>query len=124
MQISKSIENLFSSIDEKNAEEFIKHLDENCFFRFGNLPAIDGAEEVGNFVAGFFDSINSLKHELSNLWNIPGGIVCHGTVTYTRHDMSVLTVPFSNIFQIKDDKISEYLIFADTSQLYSPPLLP
>jgi hypothetical protein len=45
-------------------------------------------------------------------------LVCHGTVTYTRHDSSTLTVPFANIFKVHGELIDEYLIFIDVSQLY------
>jgi CheY-specific phosphatase CheX len=119
MQKNKLIADLFRSVDDKNAEEMASFLDQSCLFRFGNLPAVTGVEEIRNFVSGFFDSIHSLKHECVEVWDISCGTVCHGTVSYTRHDMSVLTVPFSNIFTIKNDKIYEYLIFADTSHLYS-----
>jgi TRAP-type uncharacterized transport system substrate-binding protein len=47
-------------------------------------------------------------------------VICHGTVTYTRHDASTLTVPFANIFRTRDDLIDEYLIYVDASALYLP----
>ncbi len=120
MQHNSIIESLFAVIDEKNTHQFVRFLDDNCSFRFGNMPTVSGINNIEDFVGGFFDSIHSLKHDIEDLWDIPDGIVCHGSVSYTRHDKSVLTVPFSNIFKIKDEKIYAYLIFADTSQLYSP----
>jgi len=39
-------------------------------------------------------------------------VVCHGIVTYTRHDSSALTVPFANILTVEDGLFSKYLIFA------------
>lgn len=83
------------------------------------MPAVHGVEAVSEFVGGFFASIESLKHELSDVWSVPGGVVCHGIVTYTRHDKSELTIPFSNIFKVEDGKVHGYQIFADTSQLYA-----
>lgn len=108
---------LFASIDEKNIEKFSSFLLENCSFQFGNMPAVHGVDAINEFVGGFFSSIESLKHDLSDIWSVPGGVVCHGIVSYTRHDKSVLTVPFSNIFKIDDGKVCGYQIFADTSQL-------
>lgn len=110
---------LFSSIDEKNVEKFSSFLSEGCSFRFGNMPAADGVDGISQFVGGFFDSIKSLKHDIIETWEVPGGAICHGMVTYTRHDDSTLSVPFSNIFKIDNGKIFDYLIFADTSQLYA-----
>ena len=40
-----------------------------------------------------------------------------GQVTYTRHDGSQLSVPFANIFKLRDNLIEEYRIFGDFSAL-------
>jgi hypothetical protein len=110
---------IFASIDDKNIEKFSSFLSDDCSFRFGNFPAVHGIDGIGEFVGGFFDSIASLKHDIADIWTIPDGAVCHGSVSYIRHDNSVLSVPFSNIFKTSNDKVNEYLIFADTSQLYT-----
>ena len=44
-------------------------------------------------------------------------IACHGFVTYIRHDDSFLSVPFADVFSLRQGKIAEYLIFADLSRL-------
>ena len=113
------ITELFTSIDEKNIEKFSSFLADDCCFRFGNIAEVNGADEISKFVAGFFDSIDSLKHDIADTWIVPDGAVCHGMVSYVRHDKSVFSVPFSNIFKYGKGKIHSYLIFADTSQLYA-----
>ena len=113
------IKPLFAAIDAKDTEKFSSFLAESCTFRFANLPEITGAKAISQFVAGFFASIDSLNHEITDSWDIPGAVFCHGMVSYRRHDQSVLTVPFSNIFKTGNGKVQEYLIFADTSQLYT-----
>lgn len=118
MEDSGWIRELFSSIDARDTEKFSSFLSEKCGFRFGNMPLVSGSAAISEFVAGFFDSVKSLEHEIHEIWMIPNGVVCHGMVSYTRHNDSVLTVPFCNVFKTEDGKIHEYLIFADTSQLY------
>lgn len=113
------ITGLIHTVDAKDIETFSSFLDEDCRFRFGNLPGVAGRRNICEFVGAFFDSIASLNHEISESWIIPDGAVCHGIVSYTRHDSSVLTVPFANIFKTENRKFHEYLIFADTSQLYN-----
>ncbi len=110
---------LFNSVDDMNTEDFIAYLAKDCTFRFANIPAATGTIEIRSFLNHFFSSISSLSHNVSAFWEVPEGLVCHGFVTYTRHNSSTLTVPFSNIFTIKNKKIAEYLIFADTSALYT-----
>lgn len=109
---------IFRAIDNKDADKFVTFLSNDCIFRFGNLPEVKGIQEIRKFVAGFFDSIESLSHEVRESWHVPGGLVCHGQVIYVRKDGSNLTVPFSNVFKIGSKQITEYLIFADTSKLY------
>lgn len=108
---------LFESIDARDAEGFSSFLDDNCTFRFGNLPAVSGAANIRDFVAGFFDSIAAVDHQVAESWSVPDGVVCHGEVSYRRLDDSVLTVPFSNILKTRDGRIHEYMIFADISGL-------
>jgi len=119
MNSDKLISELFRAVDEKDIDKFCSYLHKNCNFRFGNLPVVSGLEEIQNFVSQFFDSINSLSHDIEEFWSTPDGIICHGTVTYIRHDNTSLTVPFSNILKISDEKINDYFIFIDTSLLYT-----
>ena len=109
---------LFRSIDEKDLQGFVSLLAQDCVFRFGNQPAVTGVNAIEDYVAGFFESIALLSHEIIASWDIPGGVVCHGHVSYTRHDGSILKVPFANILKLSPAGISDYRIFADTSQLY------
>jgi hypothetical protein len=109
---------LFNAIDAKDAGRFASFLSEDCRFRFGNLPELTGVAEVERFVAGFFESIHSVSHVIQESWDIPGGMVCHGQVTYVRRCGSSLTVPFCNVFRTSPAGITDYLIFADTSSLH------
>lgn len=113
------INELFKAIDSQDVNLFSSLLSADCRFRFANFPALTGVAEIENFVAGFFDSIDSLSHVLVGSWEVADGLVCHGSVSYTRKNGSVLTVPFANIFKMGSAGITEYLIFADTSQLYT-----
>lgn len=112
------IGSLFKSIDEKDPEAFSRFLAEDCRFKFGNMPEVVGRSNVEAFVRGFFESIDSLSHDVKESWDVGNGMVCHGSVTYTRKSGSKLTVPFSNILKMRDGQVYEYLIFADVSELY------
>jgi ketosteroid isomerase-like protein len=117
--MKQQIDELFKAIDGKDAGKFAAHLATDCVFRFGNLPSIEGRANAEQFVAAFFDSIASLSHTIMELWELPEGVICHGQVTYTRKNQTTLTVPFANVLKGNGEGISEYLIFADTSELYS-----
>ncbi|WP_455201157.1 nuclear transport factor 2 family protein [Kaarinaea lacus] len=113
------INQLFQSIDSKDSDAFLTFLAEDVFFRFGNAEPIHGKNNAGNVVRGFFESIKALQHDISETCSVDDSVICHGFVTYTKHDGSPLTVPFANIFKMEDEKIKEYLIYVDVSELYN-----
>ena len=109
---------LFQSIDSKDADAFMTFLADDVVFRFGNAEPVKGKTAVVEAVKGFFSSINDLHHELERVWNEEDALVCHGFATYTRHDQSTLRVPFANVLMLRDGLITDYYIFNDTSELY------
>lgn len=111
---------LFAAIDARDPAAFSRFIDPDCVFRFGNQPAVSGRAAITEYVTGFFASIQALRHELVELIETPQASICHGFVTYTRHDGSTLRVPFCNVFKPGRAGIGEYLIFADNSTLYTP----
>ncbi len=113
------LDDLFDTIDSMDAEGFSAFITDNCSFRFGNLPTVQGKENITGFVQQFFESLHAVNHEIRQSWKTEDGIVCHGMVTYIRHDQFSLTVPFCNVVSIREEGIYEYLIFADTSLLYA-----
>jgi len=119
VQTASWVRDLFTSIDSQDTPAFLGFLADNVSFRFGNAPVVDGKAAVGEVVSGFFKSIKSLRHEVIEYWAHPGSVVCHGEVTYTRHDASTLTVPFANILKLDGSLVREYIIFVDVSALYA-----
>ena len=114
------LQGLFNSIDNKDTTAFLGYLTDGCSFRFGNMPAVNGRDSIGQSVTAFLDSIKSVSHKIVESWSTAEQLTCHGMVTYQRLDGGLLTVPFANIMKKKagSERIHEYLIFADTSELY------
>ena len=108
---------LFQSIDNQDTEAFLAFLTDDVLFRFGNADPVNGKSAVGEVVSGFFGSVKGMHHNLVRVWDEEDVVICHGTVTYTRHDSTTLSVPFANIFGINNNLIKEYLIFIDISEL-------
>ena len=63
------VNQLFRSIDSKDSETFLQFLAEDVFFRFGNAEPIHGKNNAGNIVKGFFESIKTLQHDISETWS-------------------------------------------------------
>jgi hypothetical protein len=114
----EDILSLFSSIDKFDTKSFITYLDDEANFKFGNMPVVKGKDAIFEFVAGFFQAINGIRHTNLESWELEGIRFINGTVTYTRLDGSTLTVNFANTFKLNGDKIKDYLIFIDNSELF------
>jgi ketosteroid isomerase-like protein len=115
-------ESVFAVIDAGDAAGFVAFLTPDAEFRFGNAPVVVGHEAIHAAAAGFFSAIASSRHRLLCTWNGATTAVCEGEVTYTRHDGSVLSVPFANVFELRGDKIAAYRIYIDNSSLFNKPL--
>lgn len=114
----EDIFSLFNAIDNFDTASFISYLDEEANFKFGNMPVVKGKNAIFEFVAGFFQAIRAISHTNLEVWEIEGIRFVNGTVTYTRLDGSTLTVNFANTFKLKGDKIHDYFIYIDNSELF------
>lgn len=115
-------ERLFATMDAGDAAGFVEFLTPDAQFRFGNAPAITGTVAIRAAVSVFFAAIGSSRHELLGTWRGSMTAVCEGEVTYTRHDGSVLRVPFVNVFDLCGERIACYRIYSDNSTLFNPPV--
>jgi ketosteroid isomerase-like protein len=113
---------LFAAIDSADAPGFVEFLTPDARFRFGNGADVIGGDAITAAVTGFFSAIRSSKHSLLASWGTNTSAGCEGEVTYTRHDGSVVTYPFANVFRLRGEKISSYHIYIDISTLFGPQL--
>ncbi|MCC7327681.1 MAG: nuclear transport factor 2 family protein [Burkholderiales bacterium] len=111
---------LLAAVDARDTPRFLPFLTEDAAFRFANHPPATGRAEVGAAVSAFLGSIREVRHEIDHAWAPAGHAICQGTVTYTRVDGSTLTVPFANVFAMRDGRIRDYRIYVDASALYAP----
>jgi limonene-1,2-epoxide hydrolase len=111
---------LFAAIDARDAGAFVSFLTDDALFRFGNAPVLEGSAAIRAAVAGFFAAIHACRHELHATWQGPHSFVCEGVVTYTRLDRRLVALPFVNVFELQDEKISSYRIYIDNAPLFAP----
>lgn len=113
------VERIFKVIDKKDAVGFAAFFTEDAVFRFGNARAVSGKANIENAVSGFFSNIKGLKHRILDVWVQGGVIICEGEVSYTRNDDYKLTLPFTDIFRMRDGLIADYRIYIDISSLFA-----
>lgn len=113
------LKQVFQSVDEMDAVKFGEFLTQNAKFQLGNMPVVEGQMNIIDFVGSFFSSIAGISHDIED--NIFDGkrVVCHGTVTYTRHNGTHVSYPFTNWFYLTDGLVADYKIYIDSSTLYA-----
>ena len=93
------------------------YLTEDAVFRYGSQEAVHGRAAIGEYVSGFFGSIEALQHHVTETWEGESSLVCQGEVTYTKMDGADVTLPFVNVFRFAKGRVRDYLIHIDPSPL-------
>ncbi|MEO6820114.1 MAG: nuclear transport factor 2 family protein [Ginsengibacter sp.] len=109
---------LFNAIDSMDTDKFVSYISQDGTFTFGTNRPVTGRDNIHKVIASFFQSIAGIKHDVKNVWDTDGHLIMRGSSSYTRHDGSLLTTPFCNVFKMEHGKIKTYDIYIDLSQLY------
>lgn len=111
------IDGLFASIDGMDADRFVSFLTNDAVFRYGSNPLVEGKAAVREAAAGVFSMFRQLSHTIEGTWAHADAVFVQGTVHYTRHDGSTISLPFVNCLKVQAEQIREYLIYIDPTPL-------
>ena len=117
MNATQFVKSLYANVDSKNLNGLAGMLDEEVRFKFANHDAVNGMEDTLQANEGFFSSINSMRHSFNGIWQQGDTIICNGQVHYVRLNGSECSAEFATILTIRNEKITNYLIYADVSEL-------
>jgi hypothetical protein len=118
MDLKSFVTEVYQSIDSSDAKKFASYFAQNGIFRFANNPEVAGIADVEAYVDGFFRSLKNVSHSNLEYWNTGDVIFVNGTVQYTRLNNTTLVLPFSCTWKMEGQKIKQYLIYIDSSELY------
>jgi len=111
------MDDLFGSIDGMDADRFVSFLTGDAIFRYGSNPPVEGKAAVREAVAGVFSMFRALTHTVEGVWAHPDAVFVQGTVQYTMHDGSAVSLPFLDCFKVDGEKIREFLVYIDPTAL-------
>ena len=112
------IEEMFSALDANGVPGLFPYLHEDVVFRFGSFPAGQGRATFDATWKAISTHVESLSHEIIDAWDLGETAMCRGNVTYSLIDGRAVTVPFADVFYLRDGKIAEYLIYIDASAVF------
>lgn len=115
---------LYTKVDRKDAAGFAAVFAEDGWLRFGNNDPITGRENIEAAIAGFFTVMIDLRHEFVRITLHENLLFLEASVTYTRHDRVVVTVPAMTVFQMRErggKRVAERCnIYVDLTPLFAP----
>lgn len=117
--MKKWIRGLFDAVDNKDVDAFVSFLTQDASFKFANAPSVHKKENIRQAISQFFSVVKALRHNVKDVWECCGVVICEGEVAYTRHDMRQMGFPFVTIFRMKEGKIADYRIYIDSSSLFT-----
>lgn len=114
-------EALFKDIDSMDPDRYARHLSEDVVMRFGNSEPVVGRVAVRDAWAAFCANLQGVSHELIEQWEAGTATIVETRVTYTRADLTTVTVPAVTIYRSTGDLIDDYRIFIDLARLLAQP---
>jgi ketosteroid isomerase-like protein len=111
---------LFRAIDSFDVDGLLSYLKPEATQTFGNQEPLRGHEAIRAANVAFFSTIDSLKHEITGLWEVDGTVIVRINATYGRRDGTAVTLPAVTIFSESDGLIDSYQVFFDVAPVVVP----
>ncbi len=117
--MNRDIRPIFADIDSFDPDRFVAHLTPDVVFRFGNGDPVVGRDAVRGAVAGFFTTINGLKHHLVDSWQVGDTVIGKFDVEYDRKDGKSVVVPNADILVFDGDLVRDWQIYIDLAPVFA-----
>ena len=118
--MTSSRADMFRDIDRMDADAWAAYLAPDAVMRFGNAEPVHGREACRDALAGFYDTISGLRHEIAEQWQQDSATIVEATVTYTRTDGRDVPVPVVTIYRTNaDDLIADYRVYIDLAPVFA-----
>jgi ketosteroid isomerase-like protein len=117
--MSRDVARVFADIDAFDPGKFVAHLTPDVRFRFANADPATGREAVKEAVAGFFTTIDGLRHDIKNVWEFGETAIVQIDVEYRRKDGKTVTLPNADILIYDGDLVRDWQIYIDVAPIYA-----
>ena len=117
--MAASMKELFEIVDRKDAEGFAALFTTDGRFRFGNAPTVTSRAGIASTVGDFFGSLETLHHEILDVWEEDDVVICEVEVVYRRKDGHEVLLPAATIGRREGDLLRDYRIYMDVNPLFA-----
>lgn len=117
--MATSMKEVFEIVDSKDADGFAACFTPEGKFRFGNAPTVTGREGISSTVGEFFAALDSLRHEILDVWEQGDVAICEAEVVYRRKDGHEVMLPATTIGRKDGELFHDYRIYMDVNPLFA-----
>jgi ketosteroid isomerase-like protein len=87
---------------------------------FANSPTVSGRENVLAAFAAVLDRVESLGHELVNVWEEDGGVIVYESVgTWNLFDGTKISIKACTVLTLVGDKFADQRIYVDNAPVFA-----
>jgi ketosteroid isomerase-like protein len=113
------IDEYFADVDAMRLEPWLDRHTDDVVVRFGNNPPAVGKEQVGQAIAGFWETIGGLRHTVRKSHQAGDTVTMEFDVTYERTDGKEVTVPCASVLHRRGDLVDSLSVYIDLAPVYA-----
>ncbi len=116
---SDLVRRLIEAVESNKLDEYVTYFMSDAVYKIGNSEPVIGQQGIKELALSVMGTIESVTHDIKNIWEVDDTVICHVDLTYNRKDGKVVKIPNLNIIQFKGDKIQNYKAFLDAAPVFS-----
>jgi ketosteroid isomerase-like protein len=111
-------EAIFAAFDAKDVTALAELMTDDVRLQIGNADVVNGKPEFVEALSAFFASVSGFRHTVTNVWSDLDAVIAELRVHYTRLDGAELTLPYCNVFRLRDGAVADYRVYMDIAPVY------
>lgn len=113
------VHDYYHAVDSMSMDAYLAWHTDNVRLRFSNNPTAQGKEAVASGLTQLWDSLQSLKHEFSAIWEVDNVAIAEANITYVRKDGHTVVLPCVTVLRRAGDLVDDVRIYMDLSPLFA-----
>jgi ketosteroid isomerase-like protein len=124
LQASQATINLldeyYGAMESNDPQRYGTYYAENMTLTFGNSPTIEGRENVVAAFAEVLNRVESLHHDLVNVWEQDGGVVVYESVgVWNLLDGRKISINACTVLTLTGGKFVDQRIYVDNAPVFA-----
>jgi ketosteroid isomerase-like protein len=115
----KVLKDYYAAMEANDREVFGSYYADNMTLTFGNSPEIKGRENIVAAFSGKLNEVQSLGHDLVNVWEEDGGVVFFESIgRWTLRSGAVIEIKAASKITIFGGKFTDQRIYVDNAPVF------